>query len=96
MRPAQAILAVSVALACAGGVARAAEFRSMDMPDGSGHAIMLSGIIATGDETAFHKLAETLDKAVVLTTGPGGIVATAVTIGSEIRARGWSTLVPAR
>jgi hypothetical protein len=90
-----AILAAAVALACAGGVARAAEIRSTDMPDGSGHAIVLSGIIAPGDETAFHKLAEVQDKAVVLTTGPGGVVATAVTIGSEIRARGWSTLVPA-
>jgi len=95
VRFAQAILAAVVALASAGGVARAAELRSMDMPDGSGHGIMLSGVIAPGDETAFHQLAETLDKAVVLTTGPGGIVATAVTIGSEIRTRGWSTLVPA-
>jgi hypothetical protein len=95
MRIKPAILAAAIALACAGSVARAAEFRSTDMPDGGGHAIMLSGIIAPGDEAAFHKLAETLDTAVVITTGPGGVVATAVTIGSEIRARGWSTLVPA-
>ena len=95
MRFAQAILAASVALASAGGIGHAAEFRSMDMPDGGGHGIMVSGVIAQGDETAFHRLAETLDKAIVLTTGPGGTVGTAVTIGSEIRARGWSTLVPA-
>ena len=94
MRFAQTILAASVALASAGSVARAAEFRSIDMPDGSGHGIVLSGVIAQGDETVFHRLAETFDKAVVLTTGPGGAVTAAVTIGSEIRARGWATLVP--
>ena len=78
-----------------GGGALAAEIRSLDIPAGSGHGIVLSGIIAPGDETAFHTLAETFDNAVVLTTGPGGAVATAVSIGSEIRARGWLTLVPA-
>jgi hypothetical protein len=95
MRIKPAILAASLTLACAGSAARAAEFGSMDMPDGGGHAIVLSGIIAPGDETAFHKLAETLDRTIVVTTGPGGVVGTAVSIGSEIRARGWSTLVPA-
>jgi hypothetical protein len=89
-----AILDISIALAFASGVGQAAECRSIDMPDGSGHGIVLSGVIADGDEIAFHKLAEAQDKAVVLTTGPGGIVGTAVTIGSEVRARGWATLVP--
>jgi hypothetical protein len=64
------------------------------MPNGSGPGILLSGEIAPGDEAAFHALAETLPKAVVLTTGPGGRVDPALKIGSEIRARGWSTLVP--
>ncbi len=94
MQFAQAVLAASMALACAHGVGQAAEFRAIDMPDGNGHGIVLSGVIAPGDEIAFHRLAETRDRAVVLTTGPGGVVATAVTIGTEIRARGWSTLVP--
>jgi hypothetical protein len=95
MRLVQAILAASVVLAFAGSLARAAEFRSIDMPDGSGQAIVLSGVIAPGDEAAFHALAETAGKAVVLTTGPGGTVGAAVKIGTEIRARGWPTLVPA-
>ena len=94
MRFAQALLAAFLAIACAAEAGQAAEFRAIDMPDGSGHGIVLSGVIAPGDESTFHKLAEAQDKAVVLTTGPGGIVKTAVTIGSEIRARGWATLVP--
>jgi hypothetical protein len=80
-------------LAASAGFGRAAQFRSVEMPDGSGHGILLSGEIAPGDEAAFRALAETLPKAVVITTGPGGTVVTALKIGSEIRARGWSTLV---
>jgi hypothetical protein len=35
-----------------------------------------------------------MSRAVVVTTGPGGSVGAALAIGSETRARGWSTLVP--
>jgi hypothetical protein len=88
-------LAASIWLAVGGCVGQAAQFRSVEMPNGSGHGIVLSGEIVMGDETAFHALAETLPNAVVITTGPGGRVNPALQIGSEIRARGWSTLVPA-
>jgi hypothetical protein len=74
--------------------ARAAELRVVDMPGGKGPAILLSGVIAPGDEAAFHELAASFEKATLITTGPGGNVAEAITIGTEIRNRGWSTLVP--
>jgi hypothetical protein len=100
---ARVILLACIALAAAGGPGEAAQFRSVEMPNGSGpdgsgpngsgRGILLSGEIVPGDETVFHALAETLPKAVVITTGPGGTVVTALRIGSEIRARGWSTLV---
>ena len=96
MRPFPAILAASIALAAAGRVGQAAQLRSGEMPDGTGHAIRLSGEIVPGDKSAFHALAETPEKALVLTTGPGGAVVMAMAIGSEIRARGWATLVPYR
>jgi hypothetical protein len=95
MRHFRTILAASILLAAGGRAGQAAQFSTMELPDGGGPGILLSGEIALGDETAFHKLAETLPKAIVLTTGPGGHVYPALNIGSEIRARGWSTLVPA-
>ena len=94
MRPFRAILGATILLAAPARVGRAAQFSALEMPNGSGTGILLSGEIAPGDEAAFHALAETLPKAVVLTTGPGGRVDPALKIGSEIRARGWSTLVP--
>jgi hypothetical protein len=94
MRLFRAMLAASISLAAGGRVGQAAEFHAQEMTDGSGPAILMSGEIASGDETAFHTLAETLGNAMVLTTGPGGRVDAALKIGSEIRARGWSTLVP--
>jgi len=94
MRSFQALLVASVAMAAVEGAAQAAQFRSVDMP-GGGQGIVLSGLIEAGDAAAFHTLAETLPGAVVITTGPGGSIMPAMAIGSEIRARGWSTLVPA-
>ncbi len=81
-------------VAAAGDAGQAAQIRAADLPDGRGHAILLSGVIQPGDETTFHALAATLQQAVVITTGPGGSVVPALAIGSETRARGWSTLVP--
>ena len=94
MRPSWTVLAASILVAAASASARAAQFRAVDLPNGRGHAIVLSGVIQPGDETAFHALAATLQQAVVVTTGPGGSVVPALAMGSEIRARGWSTLVP--
>jgi hypothetical protein len=74
--------------------AQAAEFRTIDLPNGGGPAIQFSGVIQPGDQAKFHDLASKLAKAMVVTTGPGGSVDPALDIGSEIRARGWSTLVP--
>jgi len=74
--------------------ARAARFEVVDLPDGNGKALLLSGPIAATDQDAFHTAAAGLDGSIVLTTGPGGNVRAAVAIGSEIRARGWTTLVP--
>jgi hypothetical protein len=76
------------------GVARAAEFRVVDLPNGGGSAIQFGGVIQPGDQAIFHDMASKLGKAMVITTGPGGSVVPALAIGSEIRARGWSTLVP--
>jgi hypothetical protein len=56
---------------------------------------LIAGVIVSGDQAAFHVLAETLPNATVVTTGPGGSVGPALAIGDEIRARGWATLVPA-
>lgn len=84
-----------------GRTADSADLRSQVMPDGR-PAIVLSGTIVPGDEAVFHTLAGTLagplggGQALVITTGPGGSVRPAIIIGSEIRARGWSTLVPDR
>jgi hypothetical protein len=75
--------------------AAAATFERTTLPGGDNPAIVLSGVIGIGDQAAFHALAETMPAAVVLTTGPGGSVGAAIAIGTEIRNRGWSTLVPA-
>jgi hypothetical protein len=74
--------------------AYAAKFEKIDLPGAPGGAILMSGVIETGDDTKFHALAETMPRAVVVTTGPGGRVLAAVNIGTEIRERGWTTLVP--
>lgn len=95
MRLLQAMLAASIFMAADARVSHAAQFRALDLPDGGGQVILLSGSIEKGDEAAFHTLAETLPKAVVITTGPGGFINPAMAIGTEIRARGWTTLVPA-
>jgi len=94
MRTLRAILVASIPFMAAGAAAQAAQFRLVELPGGSGQGILLSGVITAGDETAFHALAEKLDKAVVITTGPGGSVGPALAIGNETRARGCSTLVP--
>jgi hypothetical protein len=72
----------------------AAEFHVAPMPQGRGDAIWMTGILAPGDEAAFRSTAAPLRQATVITTGPGGTVAAALIIGSEIRSRGWATLVP--
>jgi hypothetical protein len=89
------MLSAAIFLMTGGRAGHAAQFGTVDLPEGGGPGILLSGEITQGDETAFHALAETLPKAIVLTTGPGGRVSPALKIGNEIRARGWSTLVPA-
>ena len=95
MQTLQTILAALILSVAAGRAGQAAQFRVLDMPDGRGKAILLSGMIVPGDETAFHSLAATLSQALVITTGPGGSVAPAMEIGNETRTRGWPTLVPA-
>jgi hypothetical protein len=75
--------------------AHAAQFQIVDLPDDAGKGILMSGVIGAGDETTFHNLAATLPSATVLTSGPGGRVGPALAIGTEIRDRGWATLVPA-
>ncbi len=74
--------------------ARAAKFDVIDLPDGGGKALLVSGAIGINDQVAFHAAAAALNGSVVVTTGPGGSVRAAVAIGNEIRERGWSTLVP--
>jgi hypothetical protein len=84
-----AILSIGAATSSA-----AAELRMEQMPSGGGPAIVLSGLIVAGDETRFHALTQTVGQATVITSGPGGSVGSAIAIGTEIRTRGWSTLVP--
>jgi len=88
------LAAAVLLLAASAAGAFAARFDIVDLPAGGGKAVLLSGIIEPGDATAFHAAAARLAGSVVLTTGPGGSVRAAVAIGSEIRARGWVTLVP--
>lgn len=94
MRPILLMLTALTLFATACSLSQAAQFRRVEMPDKSGPAILLTGEIELGDDAAFHKLAETLPNAAVVTTGPGGSVKAALAIGTEIRTRGWSTLVP--
>lgn len=82
------------ALALAPLPAHAAKFDVIDLPNGSGKALLLSGVIGINDQAAFHAAAARMNGTVVVTTGPGGSVRAAVAIGNEIRERGWSTLVP--
>ncbi|CAH2599158.1 conserved protein of unknown function [Rhodovastum atsumiense] len=94
MRVWRAVLVASIMWVAGSGTGFSAEFRQVDLPHGGGHGILLSGVIAAGDEATFHAMATTLRQAVVITTGPGGSVGPALAIGTETRARGWSTLVP--
>jgi hypothetical protein len=87
-------LIAAILCIAASTTADAAELQIEQMPSGGGPAIMLSGIIVAGDETKFHALAQAIGQATVITTGPGGSVIPALEIGTEIRTRGWSTLVP--
>jgi hypothetical protein len=77
------------------GPAAAASFERTDVPGSTTPGILLSGRIDPGDQAAFHALAAGMANAIVVTTGPGGSVFAAIAIGTEIRNRGWSTLVPA-
>ena len=91
-RAVPALILVTAGLVTA-ATGQAAQIQAVQLP-GGGDAVLLSGVIAPGDEAAFHALAENLRGAVVITTGPGGSVSPALAIGSETRARGWTTLVP--
>jgi hypothetical protein len=87
-------LVAAILSIAAGTSAAAAELQMGQMPAGGGTAIMLSGLIVAGDETKFYALTQNIGQATVITTGPGGSVGAAIAIGTEIRNRGWSTLVP--
>jgi hypothetical protein len=93
MRLVLALLTLATLLVHGGGL-QAAQFTPVEMPDGHGMGILLTGVIQPDDELAFEVVAAKLSRAVVITTGPGGSVGPALAIGSEIRERGWSTLVP--
>ncbi len=86
--------AMLVAASLVGGEAKAAQFRTVELPNGGGPAIAFAGVLQPGDEKTFHQLASALSRAIVVPTGPGGSVGAALVIGSEVRSRGWSTLVP--
>jgi hypothetical protein len=86
-------LLLPVLFTLAAAHAQAARFDVIDLP-GGGKGLLLSGMIGPTDQAAFHAAAAGLNGDVVVTTGPGGSVRAAVAIGSEIRARGWNTLVP--
>lgn len=88
------VLLAAALLGALGGAARAASFTRAELP-GPLPAIRIAGVLAPGDAAAFHAPAWTLPQAVIVTTGPGGSVGAAIAIGSEIRNRGWPTLVPA-
>ena len=88
------LLVITIICIAASTTADTAELQIAQMPSGGGPAIILSGIIVAGDETKFYALAQTSGRATVITTGPGGSVRAAIAIGTEIRIRGWSTLVP--
>ena len=89
---AAAVPACAVSAWC--GPAQAAQFQQVAMANDGGPGILLTGVILAGDEATFHAMAATLPRATVLTTGPGGLVGPALAIGTEIRNRGWVTLVP--
>lgn len=91
VKPPGAILGLFLATALP---AHAATFERTEIPGTQTPGILLSGIISQGDQTAFDAVAEAMPTAIVITTGPGGSVGAAIAIGTEIRNRGWATLVP--
>jgi hypothetical protein len=94
MQRPSAIVGLLLSALTVAGAAQAAQFEAVDLPGGN-KGILMTGVIAPGDQAAFHAVASSLSNAIVLTTGPGGSVFPAIAIGTEIRNLGWSTLVPA-
>ncbi len=89
----QAFVMCLVAAAMLGSApAQAAAFAAADTPGAP--ALLLSGDIRPNDDAAFRAAAASFKGRVLLTTGPGGAVQAAVAIGTDIRNRGWTTMVP--
>lgn len=78
--------------------ARAATIENVSLEPGSVPALRLTGVIQSGDDAAFHALVDQMSarapKPIVILASPGGRVNPALRIGLEIRARGFTTLVP--
>lgn len=72
-----------------------AQAGQLAIQNGKPCAISVAGHIEDGDDKVFHDLAAACPNALVVLTGPGGLVAPALAIGREIHARGLRTLVPA-
>jgi hypothetical protein len=67
----------------------------IEIRDGPVPMVSIGGRIDRGDEVVFDHIVAHVTNALVVLTGPGGDVASALAIGQQVRARGWQTLVPA-
>ncbi len=85
-------LALVIQLACLAALPALAG--QIKVVDGRTPAISIGGKIEIGDDKTFHDLAKTMPNPLVVLASPGGLVAPAIAIGLEIRARGLQTLVP--
>jgi uncharacterized protein YecT (DUF1311 family) len=56
--------------------------------------ILVRGKITQGDSARFSRIAEKSPRALVILESPGGLVGEAMSIGAEIRERGYATYVP--
>ncbi len=99
MKWTQAIVRILALLCLASAsltVAHALEIKVLDsnniLKDGP-VPIFMSGDVLHGDATRLQKLDDNLKRAVVFLRGPGGEIDEALTMGAEIRLRGYSTNV---
>lgn len=71
----------------------AAEIKATP-PLGGVSGIYVQGEIVKGDAERFSQIAEQTQRALVILESPGGLISEAMSIGAEIRERGYATYVP--
>lgn len=94
MRPALLPVFVAIlAVLVAGGGVRAADMEVMDVLGQAISVVSVRGDLAEGDGAKFAELVAGLDRASVMLEGGGGADREALTVGAEIQAKGFATVV---